>query len=243
MLFAGLLPSGVILEMYNTRFNPSASGPLHLGHVYMALVNESMARESGGRFIVRWDDSHSLYIANFGKDKIFLIRQGQRDDLEWLGLKPDAWINQSDVIEDVRKRIAGKVNVFADENPTTYPELIGDDYTPLYPFTPMLTAEKVIMDNDEGVNMLVRGIDLLSEYSLYQYYCKLFGLSSPEHIYLPRLKWAHGDMSKTFGSQSISDLRYSGYTPGQVRDMVGKACLRNAPNGWTLRNLMGEPRL
>ncbi len=234
--------------MFITRFNGSANGSLHLGHLYTALVNEALAQASGGFFLVRFDDSNPLHIKSLGTERMARIVEQQRTDLEWLGFKPDGWAKQSDMLEGVHYWLSQRLGLMRDEwpedeHPVHLPELIGDDYTPLYPLTPTLTAEKVVMDYHEGVNLLVRGIDLLSEYSLYQYYCRRMDLPQPRHIYLPRLKWQHGDMSKSNGAQTISDLRYSGYTPGQVRDMVAKACLHYPANGWTLHNLKGQPRI
>src|SRR6202522_2458144 len=38
------------------RFAPSPNGYLHLGHAYSALLNHDMARELGGRFLLRIED-------------------------------------------------------------------------------------------------------------------------------------------------------------------------------------------
>jgi glutamyl/glutaminyl-tRNA synthetase len=137
----------------------------------------------------------------------------------------------------------GQAIFLPDEDPVNLPHLHGPDYTPLYPLAPVLTSEKVVMDHQDGVTILVRGVDLMTEYSLYQFYCRCLGYAQPRHIYVPRLKWAGGDMSKTYGCQTISDMRFSGYTPGQVRDRVAKACLYHAPDGWNLANLRTDPRL
>jgi glutamyl/glutaminyl-tRNA synthetase len=83
---------------------------------------------------------------------------------------------------------------------------------------------------------------LLPEFSLYQHYCWQFCLPEPEHIYLPRLQGPRGDISKTASGSTLAELRAEGYTPGQVRDMLARACLLHAPNGWTLDNLRAEPR-
>lgn len=227
--------------MIITRFNPGANGGLHLGHLYMALINEALATD--GKFIVRWDNSSPPYINTIGAERMNRVIDGQQEDLTWLGFKRWYWIRQSDVIDEVHAWLSTRLKILPDDIPCILPELIGDDYTMLYPMTSMLTAEKVVMDYQEGVNLLVRGIDLLSEYSLYQYYCKLLDLPQPRHIYLPRLTNIHGDISKTNGSLCIANLRYDGYTPDEVRGMVEKACLRWPPNGWTLQNLKGSPRL
>ncbi len=38
------------------RFAPSPNGHLHLGHAYSSLLNQEMARQSGGRFLLRVED-------------------------------------------------------------------------------------------------------------------------------------------------------------------------------------------
>lgn len=73
-----------------TRFAPSPTGPLHLGHAYAAFVAHDMAREAGGRFLLRIEDidrqrSKPEWVARI------------LDDLDWLGLHPDGPVTfQSD---------------------------------------------------------------------------------------------------------------------------------------------------
>lgn len=66
-----------------TRFAPSPTGPLHLGHAYAALVAHGLARTGGGRFLVRIEDLDK------GRSRSEFER-GIFEDLEWLGLTPDA---------------------------------------------------------------------------------------------------------------------------------------------------------
>ena len=63
------------------RFAPSPNGELHLGHAYSALLNERMAREAGGRFLIRIEDIDTI------RCTAELARRAL-DDLAWLGL---AW--------------------------------------------------------------------------------------------------------------------------------------------------------
>ncbi|MBN9047625.1 MAG: tRNA glutamyl-Q(34) synthetase GluQRS [Rhizobiales bacterium] len=63
------------------RFAPSPNGQLHLGHAFSALVNERMARESGGRLLLRMEDIDTARCTP-------QLEQGIYDDLRWLGL---AW--------------------------------------------------------------------------------------------------------------------------------------------------------
>ncbi|MBI0475715.1 tRNA glutamyl-Q(34) synthetase GluQRS [Sphingomonas sp. MA1305] len=67
--------------MPTTRFAPSPTGPLHLGHAFSALQAHDRARAAGGRFLLRIEDidgtrSREAHVA------------GILDDLAWLGI---AW--------------------------------------------------------------------------------------------------------------------------------------------------------
>ncbi len=41
---------------FTTRFAPSPTGPLHLGHAYSALLAYDMAQAADGAFILRIED-------------------------------------------------------------------------------------------------------------------------------------------------------------------------------------------
>jgi len=211
----------------------------------MALVNEAYARERGGKFLVRFDDSHPLYLAEMGRERLDRVVGEQHDDLEWLGLKPDAYVRQIDIIEEVRAwtRENTKTPLFYYKHPAPIPWVVGEGFTLPFPLAPELTMEKVVIDNWEQVTHLIRGMDLLTEYSLYQFHCLCFDMPQPKHIYLPRLKWQPGDMSKTFGAILISELRSRGYSPKEVRDLLAKSCLIHPPTGWVIENIKPEPRI
>lgn len=70
------------------RFAPSPTGRLHVGNVRTALINWLFARKSGGRFILRIDDTDT-------ERSTAEFEQGIRDDLTWLGLAWDDSFNQS----------------------------------------------------------------------------------------------------------------------------------------------------
>ncbi len=63
-----------------TRFAPSPTGRLHLGHVLAARVAHSLARESGGVFLLRHEDIDGARV----REEFY---QGIEEDLKWLGLK------------------------------------------------------------------------------------------------------------------------------------------------------------
>ena len=72
-----------------TRFAPSPTGRLHVGNIRTALHNFLFALKNGGEFILRIDDTDRE--RSTGE-----FDQSIRDDLDWLGLKPDRVVRQSE---------------------------------------------------------------------------------------------------------------------------------------------------
>ncbi|MEA3542570.1 MAG: glutamate--tRNA ligase [Pseudomonadota bacterium] len=72
-----------------TRFAPSPTGHLHVGNIRAALHNWLWARKSGGRFLLRLDDTDVERSRAEYAESI-------RADLHWLGLGWDAEAKQSD---------------------------------------------------------------------------------------------------------------------------------------------------
>lgn len=73
-----------------TRFAPSPTGRLHLGHAHAARVAHDLARARGGRFLLRFEDIDHTRV----RDEYYL---GIEDDLRWLGLHWDGpALRQSD---------------------------------------------------------------------------------------------------------------------------------------------------
>lgn len=71
------------------RFAPSPTGLLHVGNARQAVANWLFARHSGGKFILRLDDTDA---ARSSEENEAAIRQ----DLLWLGLEWDASFRQTD---------------------------------------------------------------------------------------------------------------------------------------------------
>ena len=74
--------------MTTTRFAPSPTGYLHIGNLRTALFNFLIARQAGGEFILRIDDTDSE------RSKPEYV-DGIKRDLEWLGLHWDRIEHQS----------------------------------------------------------------------------------------------------------------------------------------------------
>lgn len=92
-----------------TRFAPSPTGTLHVGNIRAALHNRLWARKTGGRFLLRIDDTDAGRSEERFVDAI-------RRDLAWLGLEPDAEARQSERFALYEARFAELV-----ENGRIYP--------------------------------------------------------------------------------------------------------------------------
>jgi glutamyl-Q tRNA(Asp) synthetase len=73
--------------MIVTRFAPSPTGYLHLGHAYSALQGWRAAREAGGRFLLRIEDIDRARCKPEFTDAIL-------EDLAWLGIDWDGEVRQ-----------------------------------------------------------------------------------------------------------------------------------------------------
>jgi len=84
---------------FTTRFAPSPTGPLHLGHAYSAILAHDMARAAGGQFLLRIEDIDTTRSRPMWEQAIY-------DDLQWLGLTWDAPpLRQSDRISKYRRAL------------------------------------------------------------------------------------------------------------------------------------------
>ena len=79
-----------------TRFAPSPTGLLHLGHAYSALIGWRAARQANGKFLLRIEDIDTARCREEFVDAIL-------EDLTWLGLDWDGPVRrQSEHLDDYR---------------------------------------------------------------------------------------------------------------------------------------------
>ena len=89
------------LKLYsnNTRFAPSPTGHMHLGHVFSALFAYEAAKKLGGKFILRIEDIDSQRSSKVFEESIY-------EDLEWLQIKYSTDIRyQADHMDDYKGAI------------------------------------------------------------------------------------------------------------------------------------------
>ncbi len=83
-----------------TRFAPSPTGYLHLGHAYSALFAYKAAKESGGQFILRMEDVDSDRCTPDFENGIY-------EDLSWLGLSWEEPVRkQSEHLDDYKAALS-----------------------------------------------------------------------------------------------------------------------------------------
>ncbi len=83
-----------------TRFAPSPTGPLHLGHAYSAILAYNMAMAAGGTFLLRIEDIDQTRCKPEWEAQIY-------NDLRWLGLWwPEPVMRQSERLDAYAQALA-----------------------------------------------------------------------------------------------------------------------------------------
>lgn len=230
------------MKQMNCRFCPTTNGNLHLGHIYVALVNRTVAHKSGGTFTVRFDDNQEIWDMRMGVKKQSAVCGQVIADLLAFGMRPDNVTSQSDDEREMHRIImhlnGGKLEhppmVWSDASP----EVVGNDIV-YCAYNYALTAEKVAYDFMSEINCLIRGEDLITESLLYAHICEKWRLPQPKQIYLPRLLDIEGnELSKTKGFPAVKDMDIE-RAAGMLRD----ACLIDRHGTWLPENIKYQPKL
>ena len=87
---------------YLTRFAPSPTGPLHLGHAYSALMAAARAKDAGGTLLLRIEDCDTSRCRPAWETQIY-------DDLTWLGLTWPTPVMHCSKREDAYRNALGKL--------------------------------------------------------------------------------------------------------------------------------------
>lgn len=148
------------------RFAPSPNGYLHLGHAYSALLNFDLARQAGGRFLLRIEDIDVTRCRPEFEAAIY-------EDLAWLGLSWETPVRRqsghfADYREVVEKLSAQGLVYPSFESRAEIARLVAQretagtwprdpDGAPLYPGAPLsLSAEERARLIDSGAPYALR---------------------------------------------------------------------------------------
>ena len=251
---------------WQTRFAPAPTGWLHLGHAVNAVFVWGLARALGGRVTLRVEDhdrgrSRPEYVA------------GIFEDLDWLGLAPDAPYARQSERPDVYARAMERIgNVYAcvcsrrDISESTgatntevrYPGTCRDRSIPLSetparrvrieagaePFDDVALGVQtqepfeqcgdvlirdragnwtyqfavVADDIDQGVDVVIRGEDLLASTGRQIRLARMLGRARPPvFLHHPLIVRHDGSkLSKSDGATGLRDLRAAGWSAPRV---------------------------
>ena len=90
------------------RIAPGPSGPLHIGHTRVSILNDEYIKRYGGKLICRFEDTNPEKIDPEAYDMI-------PEDLEWLGVKITDFYIQSDRFEkyyEITKQLMGQGHAY-----------------------------------------------------------------------------------------------------------------------------------
>jgi len=234
---------------YNTRFNPTVSGAsLHCGHLYVALVNANEAHRSGGKFILRIDDTQSYWNHVIGKQLIDQFANTYREQLGKFMII-DKYERQSN-LPSIRDVLGDQlfINLVPPEmwNYDQVPEWTMDKCMTMYPYTAQLTLERVAWDFLDRVNWLIRGEDLVTEFALYCFFVDMLKVPRMRHTYLPKLRaenraeLLHLDVSKTLGSYRL-EKQIDRFGVEGTLDLLKRSCLIDYDKDFYVDNIKWNP--
>ncbi len=233
--------------MYNTRIAPSPTGLFHIGTARTAYFNWLAARATGGRFLLRIDDTDT-------KRNQLAYEQVILESLHWLGLDFDVCIRQSErtslyhaaaeklLNESWAFRVDGGAICFRTQTDWCYKqqwhdEIIGDiaitpddlqhmegmvliksDGTPAYNFA------TVVDDQAWNINYVIRGVDHITNTAKQAILWHILDPITP----LP--KFAHvglickqnAPLSKRDGASSLLAYRDTNYHPEAMLNFLAR---------------------
>ncbi len=228
----------------NTRIRPTPNAEPHAGHAWVAWKNYEAARATGGDFVVIFDDV--IYYAtclDLAYPSVAHMREAWLDALTWLfGEPPDRVALASDFTEQHAEACA-KLGIRQPKQfvPQSYS---GDPIHKAevstspgleYQTHPAFVVGRVVDDALLHVNAFVRGVDLVRECGLYDYFAHALGYPHVRQSYVPtvtRAALAQGvKESSSLGAPTLLHLRAAGYTPTQIIDSLEECNRRSRKAG------------
>ncbi|HKP89792.1 MAG TPA: glutamate--tRNA ligase [Thermoleophilaceae bacterium] len=226
-------------EIMRVRFAPSPTGALHIGGARTALYNWLLARQSGGAFVLRIEDTDRERSTPENVEQI-------HDALTWLGLDwdegPFSQAERRPRHEEEIQRLVGEGHAYLDEGAvrlrvpdegaTTVRDVIRGDvvfeHSAIDDFviarsdgSPLYNLAVAVDDRDMGITHVVRGADHLSNTPRQLMILAALGAAPPVYAHLPLLHGPDGKkLSKRHGAASVQELRAAGYLPEAVRNYI-----------------------
>ncbi len=221
------------------RFAPSPTGELHVGGARTALYNWLLARNSGGAFVLRIEDTDRERSTPENVEQIL-------DALHWLELDwdegPYSQAGRLDAHTEAIDRLLAEGRAYEDEGavrlrvpdegetvvedvirgPIRFPHAsIKDFVIRRSDGSPLYNLAVAVDDRDMGITHVVRGEDHLSNTPRQVMLLRALGEEPPVYAHLPLLYGPdRKKLSKRHGAASVQELREGGYLPEAVRNYL-----------------------
>jgi len=219
-------------EQIRVRFAPSPTGFLHLGSARTALFNWLCARRTGGKFILRIEDTDRERSKKEFLDEII-------EDMKWLGMDWDEGpFFQSERMELYRKaaeKLVEKGQAYREGNAIIYKvekgkvikiddlihgriefntEEIKDQVLMKSDGSPAYNFACVIDDDAMGITHILRGDDHISNTPKQILFYDALGLKQPVFAHMPLMMGKDGaKLSKRHGGVAVFEYKEEGFLP------------------------------
>lgn len=221
--------------MIRVRFAPSPTGFLHIGGVRTALFNFLYARNQGGKFLLRIEDTDrersrpefeeeiltSLRWLGLDWDEAVIRQSGQldryRQAAEALVGRGLAYEETLDGKKGVKFRLPARNVVFTDlvHGPVEFDtSLFGDLVILKSDGFPTYQLACVVDDHEMGITHVIRGDDHLSNTPRQLLLFEAMGWTPPKYGHLPLILGSDGTpLSKRHGAVACTSYRGEGFLP------------------------------
>jgi glutamyl-tRNA synthetase len=237
--------------VYNTRIAPSPSGDMHLGTARTAYFNWLAARATGGKFLLRIDDtnadkSHPEYT------QVIL------DTMAWLGLDYDKLDYQSrgfdryqtianELVEQGKARVLenGAIALCPIDVPNSFKDEVGGDIpislndkdyiagrgsdgvilmrAPVNGVAaPTYHFACVVDDIVHDINYIIRGVDHITNTSRQIAIYTALGEPIPKYAHVGLIHFQGKKLSKRDGAASMLTYRDKGYHPEAMLNFMAR---------------------
>jgi len=229
------------MDMVVTRIAPSPTGEMHIGTVRTALYNYLFAKQHGGTYFVRIEDTDKERNKHEWVDAIWR-------DFQWVGIVPDARYVQSQNIErhkELLKKLIDEGKAYISKEPKkdepskeievvrfknpgisiTFEDLIRGlvtfDTTELGDFViarsiddPLYHFAVVVDDGDAGVTHVLRAEEHISNTPRQILLIEALGFQRPQYAHFPLiLAPDRSKLSKRKHAASVEQYRAQGFIP------------------------------
>lgn len=225
--------------MVKVRFAPSPTGIPHVGNIRTALFDYFLAKSTGGKFILRLEDTDQAR-------KIEGAEEAIKESLLWLGAEWDEFVVQSERLSEYKNfaqklvekgqaiveegairflveksgsiswtdAIGNKEISYELENVEDFIILKADGY-------PTYHLANVVDDHLMEITHVIRGEDWIPSTPKHILLYKAFGWEAPVFAHVPNVMGVDGKkLSKRRGAKSVLDFKKEGYLPSALMNYL-----------------------